>query len=210
MAFNENEEPRGLEIYNEIPGLRAEGEPGNVDAMQTTPETRITTPEPTIKLPDEITARQLRPREEILDYRKINNPQARKPSLRYTPSPSPGPIDVTRPTISSAAKSSERTNISLENSDIKIDFNDAAFVAKAGREGDEWLPKSVEEALASAEAAQWREAINDELKSLEKMETWRIEDLPDGREAVGCRWVFTRKKDEHGNIIKYKARLVAQ
>ncbi len=25
VAFNENEEPRGLEIYNEIPGLRAEG-----------------------------------------------------------------------------------------------------------------------------------------------------------------------------------------
>ena len=37
-----------------------------------------------------------------------------------------------------------------------------------------------------------------------------MEDLPEGREAVGCKWVFLRKKDEDGNIEAYKAWLVAQ
>ena len=37
-----------------------------------------------------------------------------------------------------------------------------------------------------------------------------MEELLEGREAVGCKWVFLRKKDENGNIEAYKARLVAQ
>ena len=42
------------------------------------------------------------------------------------------------------------------------------------------------------------------------MGTWKLDDLPEGRETVGCKWVFVRKRDEHGNIIRYKGRLVAQ
>jgi len=37
-----------------------------------------------------------------------------------------------------------------------------------------------------------------------------MEDLPSDWKTIGCRWVFTKKRDKHGNIIKYKARLVAQ
>ena len=37
-----------------------------------------------------------------------------------------------------------------------------------------------------------------------------MEELPEGREAVGCKWVFLRKKDEDRNIESYKAQLVAQ
>ena len=37
-----------------------------------------------------------------------------------------------------------------------------------------------------------------------------MEELPEGREAVGCKWVFLRKKDENRNIESYKAWLVAQ
>ena len=45
---------------------------------------------------------------------------------------------------------------------------------------------------------------------LKEMGTWKKVDLPVGRQAIGCRWVFMRKKDENRKIIKYKARLVAQ
>jgi hypothetical protein len=27
---------------------------------------------------------------------------------------------------------------------------------------------------------------------------------------VGCKWVFLRKRNEHGQVVRYKARLVAQ
>ena len=49
-----------------------------------------------------------------------------------------------------------------------------------------------------------------EMEQLREMGTWKKGDLPAGREAIGCKWVFLRKRDEHGKIIKHKARLVTQ
>ena len=37
-----------------------------------------------------------------------------------------------------------------------------------------------------------------------------MEDLPEGRNPVGCKWVYNIKRDRHGNVIRYKVRLVAQ
>jgi hypothetical protein len=34
--------------------------------------------------------------------------------------------------------------------------------------------------------------------------------LPEGRKAIGSRWVFSVKSDEDGNVIRHKARFVAQ
>lgn len=42
------------------------------------------------------------------------------------------------------------------------------------------------------------------------MQVWVAEDLPPGRKAIGCKWVFAIKQDPLGRILKYKARLVAQ
>jgi len=35
-------------------------------------------------------------------------------------------------------------------------------------------------------------------------------DLPRGQRAIGLKWVFKLKHDEHRNIVKHKARLVAK
>ena len=55
----------------------------------------------------------------------------------------------------------------------------------------------------------WMEAIQCELDALSKMRTWEITDLPENKKAIGTKWIFRVKRDEHGNITKYKARLVA-
>ena len=39
---------------------------------------------------------------------------------------------------------------------------------------------------------------------------WELVELPDGRKPVGSRWVFKVKRNEHGEVERYKARLVAQ
>ncbi|KAL0421755.1 UNVERIFIED_CONTAM: Retrovirus-related Pol polyprotein from transposon RE1 [Sesamum latifolium] len=56
----------------------------------------------------------------------------------------------------------------------------------------------------------WKEAMNEEMKSLHKNSTWEIVDLPEGKKPVGCRWVFTIKYKADGTIERYKARLVAK
>ena len=52
--------------------------------------------------------------------------------------------------------------------------------------------------------------MEEEMENLKKMGTWTLKELPDDQKAIGCKWVFIRKKDEAGNIIQWKARLVAR
>ncbi|GJY67516.1 putative ribonuclease H-like domain-containing protein [Tanacetum coccineum] len=39
---------------------------------------------------------------------------------------------------------------------------------------------------------------------------WTLVDLPNGKRAIGTKWVFRNKKDERGIVIRNKTRLVAQ
>ena len=40
--------------------------------------------------------------------------------------------------------------------------------------------------------------------------TWELVQLPEGRKALGSKWVFRIKQDAHGIILKFKACLMAQ
>ena len=66
-------------------------------------------------------------------------------------------------------------------------------------------PQTLDQALASDESEQWREAWVSEVDSLVRNETWVLTTLPVGREPIGSRWLFKRKDDG-----RYKARLVAK
>ena len=56
----------------------------------------------------------------------------------------------------------------------------------------------------------WCAAMREELEALRKNQTWELTDLPEGKRAVGCKWVFTIKQNPEGKIERYKARLVAR
>ncbi|GJU49240.1 putative ribonuclease H-like domain-containing protein [Tanacetum coccineum] len=43
-----------------------------------------------------------------------------------------------------------------------------------------------------------------------KRHVWILIDFPNGKRAIGAKWVFRNKKDERGIVIRNKARLVAQ
>ncbi|GKD19183.1 putative ribonuclease H-like domain-containing protein, partial [Tanacetum coccineum] len=54
------------------------------------------------------------------------------------------------------------------------------------------------------------EAIQDELLQFKLQKVWTLVDLPNGKRAIGTKWVYRNKKDERGIMIKNKTRLVAQ
>ncbi|GKD78263.1 putative ribonuclease H-like domain-containing protein [Tanacetum coccineum] len=56
----------------------------------------------------------------------------------------------------------------------------------------------------------WIEAMQEELLQFKLQEVWTLVDLPNGKRAIGTKWVFRNKKDERGIVIRNKARLVAQ
>ncbi|KAG7571875.1 Reverse transcriptase RNA-dependent DNA polymerase [Arabidopsis suecica] len=68
-------------------------------------------------------------------------------------------------------------------------------------------PKTFSQAMKSEK---WTRAANEELQALEQNKTWIVESLPQGKNVVGCKWVFTIKYNPDGSVERYKARLVAQ
>jgi len=59
-------------------------------------------------------------------------------------------------------------------------------------------------------APEWNIAIADELKSITDNGTWEIVNLPRGRTPVKCRCIFRVKRGAAGEVIRYKACLVAK
>jgi hypothetical protein len=56
----------------------------------------------------------------------------------------------------------------------------------------------------------WRNAMMEEMDSIEENDTWSLVDLPPGRKSIGVKWVFKVKRDEHGAVSKHKARHVVK
>ncbi|GJX89416.1 putative ribonuclease H-like domain-containing protein, partial [Tanacetum coccineum] len=50
----------------------------------------------------------------------------------------------------------------------------------------------------------------EELLQFKLQEVWTLVDLPNGKKAIGTKWVFRNKKDEKGIVKRNKERLVAQ
>ncbi|GJU82638.1 putative ribonuclease H-like domain-containing protein [Tanacetum coccineum] len=55
-----------------------------------------------------------------------------------------------------------------------------------------------------------RGAMLEEFLQFKLQEVWTLVDLPNGKRAIGSKWVFKNKKNERGITIRNKARLVAQ
>jgi hypothetical protein len=71
-------------------------------------------------------------------------------------------------------------------------------------------PKSVSAALKGPDAKKWKLAIQEEIENLEDHHTWNVtRDLPKNTRPITSRMVLQKKIDANGNIVKYKARLVA-
>ncbi|RVW86236.1 Retrovirus-related Pol polyprotein from transposon RE1 [Vitis vinifera] len=71
----------------------------------------------------------------------------------------------------------------------------------------EAIPNSVQEALADP---RWKATMNEEMKSLQKNETWELVECPPGKKPVGCHWIYTVKYKADGSIEQFKTRLVAK
>ena len=72
------------------------------------------------------------------------------------------------------------------------------------------LCKTLEEALTTKYAKQWKDDADSEYESLLKNETWTLVELPSGRKPVGCKGIFKVKYGNDGNVEQFKARVVAK
>eukprot|EP00253_Pinus_taeda_P009575 PITA_09575 len=67
---------------------------------------------------------------------------------------------------------------------------------------------TVKEAVDSKEGKLWKEAIVDEMASLQKNDTCDLVEVPVGRKPISSKWVFKKKTNAKGKVEKYKVQLV--
>ena len=110
-----------------------------------------------------------------------------------------------------APRRSNRNHKTYDYSDLnrgnrRTFYTRAAQLPKAPHD----LPKTIHEALAGPQKAQWKEACNQELQALESKSVWTLVDAPPGRKVLKGRWVLNIKLQADGTIARYKARWVAK
>ncbi|KAL2232748.1 UNVERIFIED_CONTAM: Retrovirus-related Pol polyprotein from transposon TNT 1-94 [Sesamum indicum] len=68
-------------------------------------------------------------------------------------------------------------------------------------------PTSFEDAVKSSK---WRLVMDEEIKSIEKNQTWQLVELSIGTKKIGVKWVYKTKLNELGEVDTYKARLIVK
>jgi hypothetical protein len=66
-------------------------------------------------------------------------------------------------------------------------------------------PRTYKEAMSSENSEEWKTACEKKIDAFEKFEVWEDSDLPEGRKAIPCQWVFRLKMDDI-----FKARIVCR
>jgi hypothetical protein len=68
-------------------------------------------------------------------------------------------------------------------------------------------PTSYSEAATDRD---WVTAMEDEIDSINRNQTWKLVNLPPGRSVISTRWLYKTKIKANGSLEKRKARLVAR
>ena len=99
----------------------------------------------------------------------------------------------------------DRNNIVINNI---FTFQVASNIIRNYEDPKSW---NVEECQHINDWPKWKETIQTELNSLTKREVfWPIVQTLEDVKPVGYKWVFVWKCNENNEIVRYKARLVAQ
>ena len=69
---------------------------------------------------------------------------------------------------------------------------------------------TIQEAKSSDHAAEGKVGTDAEYNSLIENKAWKLVELPPGRKAIGCKWLFKLKHDVDSSVKRFKARLVAK
>ena len=72
-------------------------------------------------------------------------------------------------------------------------------------------PTNFKEAVHSQEKGSWMGAMEEEMLFLHKNQTWELVELPKGKRAIKCKWVYKKKEAISENEGEnFKARLIAK
>ena len=74
---------------------------------------------------------------------------------------------------------------------IMYGFEDLVSYALITSSGD---PTTFQKAIHNQEKSRWMGAMVEEIQSLYKNQTWDLVELPKGKKAIRCKWVYKKKE----------------
>ena len=54
----------------------------------------------------------------------------------------------------------------------------------------------------------WAQSIYEEIKCIEKKQTWELVDVPKDKDVISVKWIYNTNQDVDGNVQKHNTRLV--
>ena len=189
---------------NDVNPTKSGGDMTKSNLPHTQTSSNLPTPDPAQSTPIQPSDDEEEVAEELLGRgRRARPPQGFYKSLmRGEKGPGGGMIAITenQPEYQLSAVDSDAEDL------LFVGMTDEYALAVTGGE-----PRTLNEALKrESEADKWRAAVQTELDQIEKLGTWELVEAPADANIVSSKFVFRYKRDEHGNITKYKARLVAR
>ena len=88
------------------------------------------------------------------------------------------------------------------------DFEDEEENAQVVSIGSMPDPTSYREAVGGEHSVQWKDAMLEEHIWHLENQTWTLMELPEGKKALGSKWVYRTKWNADGSIERYKACVV--
>lgn len=71
------------------------------------------------------------------------------------------------------------------------------------------VPRNYKEAIECDESKRWNDAIEAEFNAHKRNNTWTAVPRKPDMKVISTKWVFAKKRNEHGEVTRWKARLVA-
>ncbi|KAH9109556.1 hypothetical protein AeMF1_015388, partial [Aphanomyces euteiches] len=132
-------------------------------------------------------------------------------TIRNSPSANPAQVESPHPEDPTSADDEEG---SMSDSDVQVPQPGSLEAISGGFHQNysvqvvNGTPVSFADIEKSPNRLKWLKATQVEYDSLIENGTWTLTDLPPGREALKCKWLWRMKFDADGKFTKYKARLV--
>ena len=179
----------------EIPSSSPSGQPPSPDISSSpSPSPVVTETEDKTAAPDEILGRGQRTKKPSVLLRDIVTKHVHSSHV-LTP-------DYSDPSSTSTVSGKVLYPIAQCLSDSGFSASHIAFMAAVLDSND---PKYFKDADLIKE---WCEAMQLEISALESNHTWDVTDLPPGKKAINCKWVYKLKFRADDTLERYKACLV--
>ncbi|KAI7955751.1 hypothetical protein MJO29_007150 [Puccinia striiformis f. sp. tritici] len=134
-----------------------------------------------------------------------------KPAFEYVPASQPAPKAISSSIDTSNILTSKRRAHLVNKLFTTAPFYEAIFAMSVASDSPiASVPKTYKQAINSPEVDSWKEAIQAELDAMVRLDVWDVVPIPRSANLLGSLWVFRKKYDAHGNLVKFKARLCAQ